>query len=129
MKPSAVCSVVIQAGLVPAIAAISSADSGTFWRWAITAETFPSTCSRRPSPVAFRSASSWAPRIRLMPAERERPNSRATSCAATAENSSISTVVGIGRAWRLATSVTRSLTIAAASICESSARRSASSRK
>ena len=40
-RPS-VCCVVTHAALVPAVEAISSADSGTFWRWAITLETFPS---------------------------------------------------------------------------------------
>ena len=39
------CSVELHAGRVPAIRAISSAESGTLWRWAMTVSTLPSTCS------------------------------------------------------------------------------------
>ena len=62
--------------LPPAIAATSSAESGTFWRCAIRAETFARTCSRSPRRTLARSASSWVHRTRLIPAERARANSR-----------------------------------------------------
>jgi hypothetical protein len=85
-RPSSVCSVETQTGLVPATWAISSADSGTFWRCAIRVCTLARTCSRSaPSPAPLRSASSCVPRIRLMPAERARPKSRLTCPAASGE--------------------------------------------
>ena len=60
-------------------AAISSAEAGTTWRWAISRLRLPITCSASGSfPERRRSASSWVPSTRLMPAERARPNRRTT---------------------------------------------------
>ena len=105
----------------PAKPAISSADAGTTWRWAISRLRLPITCSASGSfPERLRSASSWVPSTRLMPAERARPNRRTTCSGATAENSSMRASILTGRACEAATTVCRSCTIAAASIWLSS---------